>query len=455
MKSATIRCRQHTKLFKQTEFEHQKQETSFTSRGKRLRIALIVILCTLISILFYYYSSNRKVLISSNTLQQSTINNQFKHIATISSNTFTSTNKKKNIESLPTYKRERIRCPVYSWSPYSSRRTQKKYETSFFVEYLYQFPSDISPQKAEGIIFFAYRKSATDWFMSSKNCTKCIGLPEERHLIRYWLLHNFIVITISSQDLIPPGWTSRHDESVVETVLSSFKKTYDIEALPLYAFGASSGGRFVASFATKHYLINNLNIKGLIVQISAIPVKTYRLNKLPIHIPILYIPMVKDERTFNTVNEQLNILQNEKNMICKVQEKAIDDKYFYLQIDDSSVTNELSKSIYELLKTEEYLNDNGYLIENPTRGNWRDVLIDGIGDAINDNLIDGQSAISEEMNVAFGRHELTAQCNEQMLHFVKTIANENNENKQLNEKKEYKNNDDEWEYYEEDENGNT
>eukprot|EP01084_Bolivina_argentea_P301538 520244_1 len=375
-----MRYRQtHTQVTTQSGSDTHKEDTP-SSKGL-LIIVLIVILCPL-----FYYVYNKKILsvkLETNVEQ-------------------TSKTTQTNTQSLPTY------------------------DTLYDTEYMYQFPANISPQKAGGIIFFAHgcSHSATDWFMSSTNCPKCIGLPEERNLISYWLEHNFIVITISSQDRISKCWTLKNDAKPIENILSSFKKKYNIEILPLFAFGASSGGSFVGSFAMNNDLINNLNIQGLIVQISAIPLHKYDLNSLKINVPILYIPMVKDERTLHMVNEQLQILKNENNKVCAVEERTINEEYFYLQINDNdSMTKELSNNIYELLKTKGYLNDNGILIESPRHSDWREVLMNGLTVHMHDNLIADQSAISEEMNVAFARHELTAQCNQQMWDFIQNIVN--------------------------------
>ena len=101
----------------------------------------------------------------------------------------------------------------------------------------------------------------------------------------------------------------------------------------------------------------------------------------------------------------------------------IDSKYFYDRIDNENIMTEtISNKIYELLLNEGYLDDNNYLIKDPRNSNWRNIIRSGLGtdilSSMNDNLIADESPISEEMNVAYSMHEVTDQCNQEMLQFI-------------------------------------
>ena len=71
------------------------------------------------------------------------------------------------------------------------------------------------------------------------------------------------------------------------------------------------------------------------------------------------------------------------------------------------------------------MNDGDYLIEDPRKSDWRTVIQEVIGsDKLNeifDTLEPDQSAISEEMNVAYAMHELTAQCKPEIMKFIDTV----------------------------------
>eukprot|EP01084_Bolivina_argentea_P301537 520242_1 len=301
----------------------------------------------------------------------------------------------------------------------------------FETEYMYQFPIGIEKKMSKGIIFLAHgcSHSATDFFPPSINCPKCLGLPEERSLIRFFLKEKFTVITISSQNRDSKCWHTALDTKPVKQVLLHFKTAFDIQLLPLYAFGASSGGTFVGSLATNVNFIDEVGLDGIIVQISAVNIG---FDDVPFNmfIPVLFIPMSKDLRLLGIVRKQMDILRKNGDTIsqlCEVMEIPIGGLYFYRQIGDV-MTPEISKQIYKGLKQQGLINEKEYLIDDPRRSGWRYAVKSSIGqDVLNevlfDSLVADESAISEEMNVAYGLHEITAQCKPEMSKFIKAIEN--------------------------------
>jgi len=254
------------------------------------------------------------------------------------------------------------------------------------------------------------------------------GLPEERSLIDFILSQKFVVISISSQNRMRKCWDLQKDINAVQSILSQFKKEHNIESLPLYALGASTGGQFVGFMATESQMVSALNLKGVIIQISAIPVGLENLSQ-SLFAPVLFVPMDRDERTLKVVHQQIESLKQHDpaslSTVCSVKAMAIDSMYFHQRI-GGKMTKEISNTIYDGLRESGYLDSDGFLKEDPRRSEWRSIVIQSVGqrvlrEELEDNLKADQSAISEVMNVAFSMHELTAQCFEEMKVFMHSI----------------------------------
>merc|ERR1719204_746751 len=108
------------------------------------------------------------------------------------------------------------------------------------VEFLWEEPKS----EAKGLVFLAHGCShgAYDWWPKSEKCSHCIGLPEERTVVKAVLKRGFIALAVTSFDRMSKCWQPNVDvprvQKAIEHVLSG-------RTMPIYAFGASSGGTFV------------------------------------------------------------------------------------------------------------------------------------------------------------------------------------------------------------------
>eukprot|EP01083_Nonionella_stella_P093544 262204_1 len=299
------------------------------------------------------------------------------------------------------------------------------------IEYMYEFPSGVDIQQANGIVFLAHgcSHSATDFFEASETCTQCLGLPEERALIKAFLKKKYIVITISSQNRMSKCWNRRTDTDPVKQILLHFKEEFNIGALSVYAFGASSGGSFVGSLASNNELVNAVGLAGVMVQISVINIG-FDDMAARIFVPVLFIPMRKDGRTSGIVKREAQLLKKNENIstVCWVDPTAIDTSYFYRKI-GGELTLADSEKMQQALKENGYLDEKDFLAEDPRQSDWRYVIQSAIGQERLNKMFDGlvadESAISESMNVAFALHEIAAQCVHEMFDFMKATQKVN------------------------------
>merc|ERR1719331_634378 len=114
------------------------------------------------------------------------------------------------------------------------------------VEMLWQRPLSTPV----GVLLLAHgcKHQATDFWPTSV-CSRCLGLPEELEIVRTALARNVLPVAITSKDRKTGCWREE-DISRVEIAIAHLYKVEGLDAkFPLYAFGASSGGRFVGSLA--------------------------------------------------------------------------------------------------------------------------------------------------------------------------------------------------------------
>ncbi|KAK3273595.1 hypothetical protein CYMTET_18173 [Cymbomonas tetramitiformis] len=166
------------------------------------------------------------------------------------------------------------------------------------TEVVWEKPSDGVPQ---GILFLAHGCShgAIDFWDRSEFCPKCIGLPEEKRIVKAALRERYIVIAISSSDRYGSRcWQTAVDDTnqdaqAVARVLSTLQQRENWQHLPVHALGASSGGAFVS------VLPHKVKLASVVVQImmaipDAIETPLPDGSEYP---PTLFIHMERDVRT--------------------------------------------------------------------------------------------------------------------------------------------------------------
>lgn len=175
--------------------------------------------------------------------------------------------------------------------------------------------------------------------------------------------------------------------------------------LPIFAFGASSGGNFVSSilpFALKEV---QLNLAGYISQIMA-PAPT---SLFADEIPAVYITMNGDPRTEERAKKVVNDLQQKKIAARQIRIGPIplQDNFFARRIDtiDEATSRALVKALLDANLVDQTTR---LLLDNPRTADWRTVLRQVVTHyGIKDNLVADQSPISEVLNVAYNQHEMT------------------------------------------------
>lgn len=251
------------------------------------------------------------------------------------------------------------------------------------------------------LVLHGCHHSAKDYFANNAKCTECKGLPQEMMITRTALNHGYVVIAISS---FGTCWSAEIDGPRVREVLKAFYNETALSNLPLYAFGASSGGSFVGMLPT---ILPHRTLSGLIVQISPVAVTRDELKAYP---PTVFSHMPRDERTAEFIAK--NIEQFKKAGVTTIESRlkprAIDPDYFY-QESFGKITQDESAAMLNTLSTFNLVDNDGYLTDDPRSFDDDHVNALRLHAPEWDSLLPDQSDVRELLNVAYATHELSSE----------------------------------------------
>uniref|UniRef100_A0A6U4HBT8 Uncharacterized protein n=1 Tax=Vitrella brassicaformis TaxID=1169539 RepID=A0A6U4HBT8_9ALVE len=273
---------------------------------------------------------------------------------------------------------------------------------------------------SRGVVFLAHgcHHSATDFWPKSPGCERCLGLPEERQMVREMLSEGYGVVAISSANRQRMCWHFEQDGKRVLKALEILRHREGWESLPLFAVGASSGGGLIGSLiGSKELVDRGLKFDAVAVQIMAIVLHDEMLDKYP---PVLFISMSKDKATTRVVRGNIEGLRERQRpaLLLSVKPHPITPKFFSDRIPE--IDEELSGKLHKALRDKQLIDEDGFLKENPRdshRCPWRE-LFDLTVTEIKDrgiSLTADESAISEELNIAWASHEITAEFTKETL----------------------------------------
>eukprot|EP00191_Tetraselmis_sp_GSL018_P020722 CAMPEP_0177593740 /NCGR_PEP_ID=MMETSP0419_2-20121207/9349_1 /TAXON_ID=582737 /ORGANISM="Tetraselmis sp., Strain GSL018" /LENGTH=379 /DNA_ID=CAMNT_0019084883 /DNA_START=75 /DNA_END=1214 /DNA_ORIENTATION=- len=288
-------------------------------------------------------------------------------------------------------------------------------------EYVWQLPAS----KVNGVILLApgCHHAATDFWDKQRGCEDCIGLPEEKRIVRTALSRGYAVIAVSAGgrgfnpecwDVTFPTIDESSDISPTIFVLQTWLREKSLSHVPVYAIGASSGGAFVLVLALR------FPFAAVCSQIMAAPPNVFRASnigdaeegrtwKYP---PTLFVHMPRDSRTAARVKHGLSVLHKEKVPAkeLRVMPKPLTPSFLSERI--TSMPKDTSAAIYAVLREAGTIDERGFLREDPrspTSG-WREALraLQGRPGLAGDSLAPDESPIAEELNVLYARHEIVS-----------------------------------------------
>ena len=267
---------------------------------------------------------------------------------------------------------------------------------------------ELTATKPRGVLLALHgcKHSAKDFFANNTKCTECRGLAQEMAITRTALSRRFVVIAISS---FGTCWSRDVDGPRVDEVLETFFSDDALKDLPLYAFGASSGGSFVSELP---FITHVTQIAGLIIQIAPGPrlsemTPTSDLARYP---PTVFSHMPRDERTAEFVKASIEDLRfaGVKVLESKLNPRAITPQYFYKESFGKISTTE-SEALRGSLKSFNLIDKDDLLTEDPRAFDTIHVDMLATHAPAWDTMLPDMSDVRELLNVAHATHELSAQ----------------------------------------------
>eukprot|EP00172_Hildenbrandia_rubra_P002015 Plantae.Rhodophyta-Hildenbrandia_rubra.ctg26636.p1 GENE.Plantae.Rhodophyta-Hildenbrandia_rubra.ctg26636~~Plantae.Rhodophyta-Hildenbrandia_rubra.ctg26636.p1 ORF type:complete len:343 (+),score=46.23 Plantae.Rhodophyta-Hildenbrandia_rubra.ctg26636:382-1410(+) len=273
------------------------------------------------------------------------------------------------------------------------------------IEMFWAIP-DGDSSKAEGVVFLAHGcgHSAVDW---------AGGLPVERRIVEQVVNRNLIAFATSATGR--SGCWRVEDVPRIRNGLEHLflKLGGNLRELPLFAIGCSSGGS-LAALLPKYIPLQGV---AIIAAPSKSNVFTDKLAAGQKSYPATaFIYFKRDRRIVVNVKKNVHVLQKLKIPTTQfgVLPKQMTTSFFSDNI--PSMSQEISSQIHAAFLRHTIIDPSGWLKQDPRSSNWRGSLSE-LRYLLNDTLRPNKSPISELMNVAWGKHELTAEYTPQILAF--------------------------------------
>lgn len=190
-------------------------------------------------------------------------------------------------------------------------------------------------------------------------------------IVKEALSRSILPIAISSSNRHHKCWMP-HDKVIVTAALKhlyeNVLKITELNSLPLYLFGASSGGSFVGQFGQAVKSMG-IHVKSVCVQISSL-YSSRVTHETP---PTLFVHMAQDTSTATDVTSMIKRLQAEgtpsAEMIC--HPKPITPTYFAEHGD--ALSSEDSATLVRALIAAGFLSADSFLLSDPRKSDWREV----------------------------------------------------------------------------------
>ena len=289
------------------------------------------------------------------------------------------------------------------------------------TEFVFQKP--LRPPLGTVLFLHGCAHSATDFFPPASNCPQCIGLPEEVKMTRIALEKRYSVVAVSSTDRIRKCWrtdTQTFDGPDYERVNKALReagvRSLHSPRLPLFAVGISSGGLFATSLPMR-FRVSGVNsiVSGAV---SSVWNKESPLRKdYPPHV---FTHMgLKDKHTAGRVRKAMDILETmgTPSMELIVPPQSVTTHFLQDSVSKWDMNN--AQELVLALQRGGYLDAHFRLLSDPRRSQWRN-SVQHLGAKLGDHFRADESALSEELNRAWGSHEITADHFEEALEFLET-----------------------------------
>lgn len=204
-------------------------------------------------------------------------------------------------------------------------------------------------------------------------------------------------------------WSPGKEVDVARRVIRSWAAKNGLEGLPVVALGASSGGYFVSRLAVK------MSLAAVVIMIAEGAFGSSAGALPAVYPPAMFIHMPKDKRRAALVDKNSKMLMKNGVEVKELQSLELPLTPTLLSERIPGLDRGLSERIWTVFREEAFVDDKGYMKQDGRETPWKDALVKrGLWEEVS-ALADH---IQEELNLAYGYHEMTSLHADEMFDWV-------------------------------------
>ncbi|CAO2166385.1 unnamed protein product [Urochloa humidicola] len=301
-------------------------------------------------------------------------------------------------------------CSQTATRPYDSRGEVPPFssptmETIDGARVIWELPAAAS---ARAVLFIAHGCGCRpeNFWRPSPHCPGCVGLPEDVAITDHALRRRFAVVAVASAG---DCWSLGKEINGAKQAIQSWAAKNGLEGLPVVALGASSGGYFVSRLAAK------MSLAAVVIMIAEGAFGGAAGAPPAIYPPTMFIHMPKDKRRAALLERNSKMLMKNGVEVKELQSLELPLTPTLLSERIPGLDSELSRRIWTVFREEGFVDDKGYMKEDGRATPWKDALVKrGFWKEVSP----WADHIKEELNLAYGYHEMTSLHNEEMFDWI-------------------------------------
>lgn len=264
------------------------------------------------------------------------------------------------------------------------------------------------PDSPKAVLFIAHgcNGRAANFWDRSPGCPNCVGLPEERLIVLHALDRKFALLTVSS---VGRCWSLGKEMENVQWIIKRWIEKHGLDRLPITAMGASSGGYFVSALAAE------MKFSSIVLMIAE---GVFEEMGVPEgYPPTLFVHMPKDRLRMKSIEMNMKALRQKNVDVREIRcmEFPLTPKFLSDRI--PGMDENFSGQLFSLLREKDFINENGYMRKDGRKTPWKEALRER---GLLSERYEWDIHIQEELNLAFGYHEMTSLQSDDMLEWFES-----------------------------------
>ncbi|KAG8077909.1 hypothetical protein GUJ93_ZPchr0007g3413 [Zizania palustris] len=259
---------------------------------------------------------------------------------------------------------------------------------------------------ARAVLFVAHgcRCRPENFWPPSPRCPGCVGLPEDVSITERALRRRFAVLAMASAR---ECWSLGQEVRTAKRRIESWTAKNGLAALPVAALGASSGGYFVSRLAAE------MRFAAVVLMIAE---GSFGPVGLPEgYPPAMFLHMPKDHRRAALVERNSKMLRMDGVEVKELQSMELPLTPTILSDRIPGLDKGLSERIWKVFLEERFLDERGYMRKDGRATPWKEAVVKkGLWEEVSG----WAEHIQEELNLAYGFHEMTSLHADEMFDWI-------------------------------------